>query len=234
MPTSFIEWLPPEILTEVTRLAACTKGGLPTAALNFTSCSRYLHDNLAPSSIFRRTVPLFDSKGIVQKASLTNPGLWASIFVDNFSSSAVRRRSFNPSFAGWSLQLISYCRTLQFLREMQHSDYDFSMHEDIVHEECLPSIHVMLLECDGKNICQLEWAGAYQYSLRWLRQYLYPSHSRSEWPRDDRCSNCVADHIHQEPRAEAIQLQDMLFRFCFCPWKVRGDLAIPARCLCYL
>lgn len=179
---------PLEILCLIARQAAA---GSPTDAMNLARVDKAMFNLLALSSPFRGISrgAVFDSEH-PNPVCFTHPQLWADIFHDNFSSSAVKRRSFEPGVDGFACQLVQYCQTLNHLKHFPRDTLQFGPALDPFEDRCLEVIFLMLIECDGKNTWQLERVGAYEYCKAWLFAKLYDldenGHWVVDWPRDDR------------------------------------------------
>ncbi|KAH8835797.1 hypothetical protein DL96DRAFT_88734 [Flagelloscypha sp. PMI_526] len=194
------------------------------ASVDKTTCNR-----LALSSPFRedkRLIP-FDYFHPDPHA-YTNAHLWADIFTDNFSSSAVARRSFRPGVNGFATQLIYYSRVLRWIRRFPLDSMKFGSCSDPFEDTCLELIFLLLVEDDGKNMCQLESAGAYEYCQAWLRAKLYAKNNEGRWidswPREDRYASYALwslwlltshDRIANEHPQDSVLLKDLVFRFSF-------------------
>lgn len=116
---------------------------------------------------------------------LSNPSFLARIFKFKFDTTAIRRRSVvSINSSGYADQLKKYCHVLKVIRSNDFDSLDI--------EEALFSAFIMMLENDGKNQCQLDWAGLDAYLLRYLREKLYEDAEASNgWPAENP-SNALA------------------------------------------
>lgn len=162
-----LQTLPLEILDEIAfELVALEPLGPPSDILSLLVASSHFNQALSPSA---------------------NPGLYARIFRHKFDYSAVERRAFTPTSNQYLDQLIHYCRALQILRSGNVFVQPRPMGTDDDDERCafdaLGTGFIMMMEDDGKNARQLQWAGADVFAERFLRRRLYEGRDENDgWP----------------------------------------------------
>jgi hypothetical protein len=109
-----------------------------------------------------------------------NPSLYAKAFKGMFDAGAARRRLGPRAMLSSHLadQLTLYCATLQDIR-----DGDIYS-EDLAHT--LWTAFFMMMENDGKNRAQLEWAGLDNFINRRVRIMLYEGRGEFRgWPAEN-------------------------------------------------
>ncbi|KIL71274.1 hypothetical protein M378DRAFT_6075 [Amanita muscaria Koide BX008] len=158
--------VPSEILTHIAfHLAVLSLPALPDALLPLRYTSKYLCSFLSPSQ---------------------NSVLYARIYRHKFDDSAVRRRIFSPDSKQCTEQLIYCCKTLSAI---QHCNFD---QDDP--SSALFAAYIMMLDNDGKNRAQLEWAGIDAYVDTFLRTRMYDPGERmanNGWPVDHAANACA-------------------------------------------
>jgi hypothetical protein len=127
-------------------------------------------------------VPLLLTCKAVNDGLFGNHTLYARIFRFKFDSSAVRRRTCDPTPAQYHDQLVLYCTQLRKLRGPVRDDCD----------EVLFCAYLMMLENDGRNAAQLARAGLDSYLAIFIRTRLLDDrHKSNGWPSDNMASSCA-------------------------------------------
>ena len=122
-------------------------------------------------------VPLFTTSRDFH-AIATSPLLLARVFRLKFDTGAVTRRHFLPMHADLKEQLVHACILLRALRAGDYLAQDAGNH--------LFSALVLLLENDGKNYAQLEWAGVSEYAEEFVKRRLWKGAETNDgWPLDN-------------------------------------------------
>lgn len=142
------------------------------------------HDPLGPPSAL---VPLLTISKRIHAALLSpHSALKARIFRLKFDTSAVSRRSFSPYDLHLAQQLEYYCR---LLRVVKAKDVD---HEDVAY--FLFAAYLMMLDNDGKNFAQLEWAGIAGFTDNFIRLHLWDGRMQdgnAGWPVASLANRCA-------------------------------------------
>ncbi|KAF8971877.1 hypothetical protein BDZ97DRAFT_1913764 [Flammula alnicola] len=101
-----------------------------------------------------------------------------------FDVGAVTRRLFHPYTDDLAEQLVHACRLLQALRRRDVHDIDAGSH--------LFTALMLMLDNDGKNYAQLEWAGVHAYVGEFVKQKLWVGREANDgWPLDNQENACA-------------------------------------------
>lgn len=147
---------------------------LPDEVLNDIAFALVASSPLGPPSDL---IPLLCTSKPINKALhfKKNTGLYARIARLKFDCNAVKRRAFKPFAKDCAEHLVHSCLCLQFFRRGDVDDED-----DIEH---LPTAFMLMLENDGKNRAQLEWAGIESFLDQYMRRRLYENRMTNDgWP----------------------------------------------------
>ncbi|KAF8167243.1 hypothetical protein B0H34DRAFT_669736 [Crassisporium funariophilum] len=129
-------------------------------------------------------------------AALTHPAFLARVFRLKFDAGAISRRAFEPYDTDCADQLVVSCRVLKTLRRgdfMDASEREEPEAEDWLDAEgVLLAAYVMMLDNDGRNWAQLEWAGVEGYVRGYVRRRLWEGREGNEgWPKDSSPNACA-------------------------------------------
>ncbi|KAF9011371.1 hypothetical protein BDQ17DRAFT_1346082 [Cyathus striatus] len=163
-------------------------------------------------------------------AALTHPHLLARIFRLKFDSGAIARRAYTPHAPDLAAQLVSWCHALRVIRTGD------VFHEDA--EDALLRAWMMMLENDGKNRSQLEWAGVEAFVEAWVVGRLYEDAGlNAGWPRDSPGNACAVwlvwlfttrEKLVAEPPAKRELIVSLLLPFVLVPYRYASSHAPPA------
>ncbi|KAF8954210.1 hypothetical protein BDZ97DRAFT_1928581 [Flammula alnicola] len=157
-----------------------TLTSLPTELIHNIIYALVAHHPLGPPTAI---LPLLcTSKGLHAIASA--PALLARIARLKFDVGAVTRRLFHPYTDDLAEQLVHACRLLQALRRGDVNDIDADGH--------LFTALLLMLDNDGKNYAQLEWAGVHVYVDEFVQQKLWVGREANDgWPLDNQGNACA-------------------------------------------
>ncbi|KAF8837626.1 hypothetical protein BDN67DRAFT_1013741 [Paxillus ammoniavirescens] len=149
----------------------------------------------------------------------TNNHLYAQFFRARFDGSAAVRRlgelaSHDP---GRSFQLRSYCNAL---RRVRTGDIHAT---DIV--RTFWTCFSMMMEDDGKNRCQLEWAGLPDFVDKFVRERLHEN-SENGWPAESEVNSLAMwllwftsteERLRAETPAQRVQMTNLILPYVLMP-----------------
>lgn len=226
--------LPTEILDNIAFHVACSplQIGPPGSLLNLLLTCREVNEKLAGKN---------------------NVDLYARMFKSRFDWRAVRRRAFDPESLGYYEQLVHYSRTLRVIRSGRIHDVDFlkprpngkgmgvwfgeegDPDDDLDIESLVTTAYLMLLENDGWNVAQLDYAGTYEWVEKLLRTRLYEgSQHRGGWPLENRWSSCALwvfwtlttqERLRNETEAQGDEMVDLVFPIAQVQFKVCNTIS---------
>lgn len=163
---AFLQAVPNEILDHIAfHLAATIPYALPDPLLPLRYASKFFCFRLDPR---------------------VNPSLYARIYRLKFDDSAVRRRAFAPEAENYADQFLHSCKALAAIRDREFQAEDPG--------SILFAAYIMMLDNDGKNRAQLEWAGIELYLDVYIRNYMYNPTERmanNGWPQDTAANACA-------------------------------------------
>lgn len=117
-------------------------------------------------------------------AVLNTDALKARIFRLSWDSGAVLRRSFQPHNRELAEQLVLCCTLLKAIKERDLTSVEVQTH--------LFTAYILMLDNDGKNYAQLEWAGIDAYVDGYIRQSLFSDRDTNMgWPIDSSENACA-------------------------------------------
>ncbi|KAF8641170.1 hypothetical protein AX17_000805 [Amanita inopinata Kibby_2008] len=164
--SSLLLAVPNEILTHIAfHLASLSLHAHPDLLLPLRHASTSLYFRLSPDA---------------------NPSLYARIYRLKFDSSAIRRRAFDPQAEDYAEHLALSCKTLAAI---QNRNFFADAPESV-----LFAAYLMMLDNDGKNRAQLEWAGIDAYVDAYVRTRTYDPIQRMTnhgWPVDNAANACA-------------------------------------------
>ncbi|KAJ7490732.1 hypothetical protein FB451DRAFT_1552353 [Mycena latifolia] len=171
-------------------------------------------------------VPLLLACRAVNRRLSGNATLYSRIFKFKFDSGAVKRRAFNPTPNQYWDQLVLYCTQLQKLRGMVGTD-------DC--EDVLFCAYLMMLENDGRNAAQLEYAGLDSYLDIFVRTRIWDSTLTSHgWPSDSVANACALwlmwmttteKKLRQESDAHRSQIIRLVLPYVLVPFRYASAFA---------
>ncbi|KAF8633559.1 hypothetical protein AX15_001357 [Amanita polypyramis BW_CC] len=203
--------VPNEILAHIAfYLATLSLHALPDALLPLRYSCKYLHFRLSPT---------------------VNLPLYARICRFKFDNSAVRRKAFVPAAGNLVDHLDHCCKLMAAIRNRNFEDDDPS--------SVLFSTYILMLENDGKNRAQLEWAGVDAYVDAYVRTRIYDPVERMAndgWPRDNAANACALwllwmlttpDKLQAESLAERDQIAQCVLPYVSLPFRYASTHAPP-------
>ncbi|CAA7264935.1 unnamed protein product [Cyclocybe aegerita] len=156
-------------------------------------------------------------------AIFTADTLLAAICRLKFDTAAVTRRAFTPHTHDLAEQLVHACTLLRAIRA--GDVYDIDAHEHLF------TAYMLMLDNDGKNYAQLEWAGMGAYVARFVRRRLWEECAANEgWPVDNAANACALwlmwmtttrEKLHAETPQEREELVLQILPFVVLPQRPR-------------
>lgn len=140
------------------------------------------------------TALLLSCKAVYTKLSGARH-LYARVFQYKFSSSAIRRRGFEPKAGEWAWQLRWWTEVLGGIRRRRmrlgaqvYRDDPRTKDPDV--QETMYVLWIMCLEDDGRNRVQMQLAGAYEWVQGWIRNEMYKAVDKG-WPLANASNSCA-------------------------------------------
>lgn len=140
------------------------------------------------------TALLLSCKAVYAKLS-TARHLYARVFKLKFSSSAIRRRGFEPKAGEWAWQLRWWTEVLRGIRRRRtrpgaQAYHDDPRTKDPGVQETMYALWIMCLEDDGCNRVQMQLTGAYEWVQGWIRNEMYTTVDKG-WPIANAVNSCA-------------------------------------------
>lgn len=159
----------------------CSLQGLPSEVLHIVAFFLVALQPLGPP---KELIPLLLTSRSLYTALKENGHLYAKIFRFKFDYAAVARRSYFPRAPDLAEQLVISCELLRAIRRGDVFDIDTHSH--------LFTAYLLMLDNDGKNYAQLEWAGIHRYVDLFIRQRLWEGRFENNgWPVDSVENACA-------------------------------------------
>ncbi|KAF8736845.1 hypothetical protein AX14_013779 [Amanita brunnescens Koide BX004] len=209
--SAFLHAVPNEILDHIAfHLAATIPYALPDPLLPLRYASTTLCLRLDPRA---------------------NPSLYARIYRLKFDDSAVRRRAFAPEAENYAEHFVHSCKALAAIRDREFQADDPG--------PVLFAAYLMMLDNDGKNRTQLEWAGIELYLDLYVRTCMYSPDERmpnNGWPQDTAANACALwlmwmfttpEKLQAESIEEREQLAQLVLPFVSIPFRYTSAHAPP-------
>lgn len=201
--------LPDEVLNDIAfALVASSPLGPPTDLIPLLCTSKHLNRALH----FKKST-----------------GLYARIARLKFDCNAVKRRAFKPYAKDCAEQLVHACLCIQFFRRGNVDDDDVVDH--------LPTAFMLMLENDGKNRAQLEWAGIESFLDQFVRRRLYDNRMTNDgWPLETPHSSsalwltwmfATKEKITSQSPYQQTQLYRIVSAFALVPFRYASAYAPP-------